>query len=93
MSNKRPRYNELKLTDLPHDVLNNIMRQVPQLRFICSEFYNKSKGWKLPAGAQYPSLTNENMMCVIHTQNSFSGQVILSPEQYFNDNDKSKISW
>ena len=84
MSNKRPRYNELKLTDLPQDVLNNIMRQVPQLRFACSEFYDKSKGWKLPAGAQYPSLTNENMMCVIHTQNSFSGEIMIEyPKKYF----------
>jgi hypothetical protein len=84
MSNKRPRYNELKLTDLPQDVLNNIMRQVPQLRFACSEFYDKSKGWKLPAGAQYPSLTNENMMCVIHTQNSFSGKIMIEyPKKYF----------
>ena len=85
MPNKRSRNDdELKLTDLPQDVLNNIMEQVPQIRFACSEFYNKTKGWKLPAGAQYPLLTNENMMCIIHTQNSFSGEVMIeSPEEYF----------
>ena len=85
MSNKRTR-NELKLTDLPQDILNNIMRQAPQLRFTCSEFYNKSKGWKLPVGAQYPSLINKNMMCITHTQGSFSGEIMINNHlKYFHE--------
>ena len=77
---------QIKLTDLHIDVFKLIMFKAPQLRFASTSLYNETKGWKLPVGAQYPSLTNKNMMCITHTQGSFSGQVMIEyPEQYFND--------
>ena len=77
---------QIKLTDLPTDLLRLFMFKTPQLRFVSSELFKKSKGWKLPAGAQYPSLTNKDMMCITHIQNFFSGQVMLPcPEKYFYD--------
>lgn len=90
---KRPREEEsntkqIKLTDLPIDVLRLIMLETPQLRFASSKFYNETKQWKIPPGTEYPSLTNKDMMCITHTQNSFSGQVMLSPEKYFYDRRK-----
>ena len=91
-SHKRPLEEEshtkkIKLTDLPTDLLEElIMLQAPQLRFASKIFYNKTKGWKLPPGAEYPSLTNKDMMCITHTQNLFSGQVMLPcPKKYFYD--------
>ena len=95
LSKKRPREEtnthqeeetkQIKLTNLPIDILKLIMFKTPQLRFASTSLYNETKGWKLPPGTKYPSLINKNMMCITHTQNSFSGQVMLSPEQYFND--------
>lgn len=86
MSNKRHRESSIKLTDLPQDILNIIMTEVPQLRFASSQFYNKSKGWKLPPGAQYPSLTNKDMIDLIFIKNGFSGKVMIpSPEKYFHE--------
>ncbi len=77
---------QITLTDLPTDLLNLIIKEVPQLRFASNKLYDKTKGWKLPPGAEYPSLTNKHMMCMIHTQKSFSGQVMIDyPEKYFHE--------
>jgi hypothetical protein len=87
-SKKRPceESKQIELTDLPIDVFELIMFEAPQLRFASPSLYNKTKGWKLPIGAQYPSLINENLMCITHTQGSFSGKIMIEyPEQYFHD--------
>jgi hypothetical protein len=87
-SNKCPRHEEskIKLLDLHEDILRLIMFQVPQLRFVCKKLYDETKGWELPPGAEYPSLRNNDMMCITHTQNLFSGKVMLPfPKKYFHD--------
>ena len=77
---------QIKLTDLSIDVLRLIMLKTPQLRFVSKKLYDETKGWKLPPGAEYPSLKNKDMMCITHTQKSFSGQVMLPfPKKYFHD--------